>query len=227
MDNEKNTNGAHRRSFPRTAPDGASGTSSREQRDLGAPSPAPLPRFSIVTGTLSDVGGTQIRMRDAGTIMIEQAGETWELPVTLKDMGKPTNYLVVTRRRALACTPLAALLEERLPPSSSKNIEVHRIVAIAARGADFTLNGGRLAAHHVNLNGGDNRAGNLQTVSTATHDRLHRDHIDRDVAAYLASLAAAPDGTAGMGEHLCRALAADLAAFEGQAFLGRGKARHA
>lgn len=180
-----------------------------------AADPAPK-RFTVVTGLLCEAKGLRLTRTDRQTLLVKHGGKAWELRVYPKKSDKPTDYECVSRRAVEACPPLFALLAGRMPPSTSKVFEVHRVVAVVGRGGDFTLNGTRLAAHHVDLNGGNNTANNLRVVSTATHDRLHR-HIGANVNGYLALLAEQPDGTANMAEDLLANLAADRAAYEGHA----------
>lgn len=178
--------------------------------------PAPEPeRFSIIPGLLCEAEGVTLSIEGTpAELVVRQGKSKWAFPLTTKRMGKRTNYLTVTATKVWGCAPLAARLKGRLPETTSKGLELHRIVAVVGRGADFTLNGGHLAAHHVNLNGGDNRADNLQTVSTEVHDRLHR-HIDQDVDRYLNALARDSRGMSGLPAELLSALEGDLATYEG------------
>lgn len=182
------------------------------------PSPANPTRrrkiFNIVLGLLGHGNGLTFTMVDGSTLNVsDDRGGSWDFPVTVKDTGKLTNYTSIPMAAAKKCEPIARFLH-RLPDSSSKGLEMHRLMALVVLNADFKA-GEQLGVHHPSVNGGDNRACNLMVLSMPVHDRVHREVIDRDVDGYLAGLAGDPTGISQMPLDLAAAVATDRRMFEG------------
>lgn len=109
----------------------------KEDRGLA---PQSKRRFTIFHGILCEENGIKLTQADDTTLVVEHGDQSWSLNASVKDTGKRTSYVVVPTAQVRACPPLAAYLLQ-LPATKSRNIEVHRLVALVGLNADFTARG--------------------------------------------------------------------------------------
>lgn len=176
------------------------------------------PVHAVITGLLAVGMGIEITQRDALTLVVKPAGEP-ALEVACRVVSKGgRHYLEGTLSRLLASPAVSAALAGRFD-TRRKNFRVHQIVGVVGRGANLTGSArGLVGLHHVNLDALNNRAANLRTLTTSTHNALHR-HLDalspEGLRAYLDSIPGSANGLGdGLPESLIAAIQSDLAALE-------------
>jgi hypothetical protein len=177
------------------------------------------PDFRVTAGVVARGQGVTCEVLPGGQVLrvIDDEGHAVETGVrVVRQEGKA--YAEVTLSQVLSAPGARRALDGRFD-LDRKNIRVHQLAAVVGRGAMLLGSSvGEVGVHHVNLNSGDNRAENLRTVTTPTHNALHRwlDGLPADErAAYLASIPESPDGLGhGVPEDLRAAVARDTAALE-------------
>lgn len=188
-------------------------------RSAGAP--AGPNGFAIVTGLLGQAGALALVQREieaggsAATVAVEVDGEeVGQLVTRIGPAGPRTRYLVVSASLVRNVPALHAAVGRRLVLDDLKQVALHRVVAALALSADLSGLLGEADVHHVNLDGGDNRAENLWVLSKRLHDAVH-DHIDRDREGYLAALGSGADPALLFPAELWAEVVADRRLFEG------------